>query len=106
MGSIAGWVTVAAVASATMLIKAAGPVLLGGRALPARAAAVIGLLAPALLSALVATSMLASGQSLVLDARVLGLAAAGIALLLRAPTLVVVLVAAAAAAAARQLGMA
>jgi uncharacterized membrane protein len=106
MGTLAGWIAVIAVSAATMLIKAAGPVLLGGRALPVRASAVIGLLAPALLSALVATSMLASGQSLVLDARVIGLAAAAVALVLRAPTLLVVLVAAVAAALARQLGIA
>ena len=48
------WWTVALVGAATVAIKGAGPVLLGGRPLPPRAARVIGLLAPALLGALVA----------------------------------------------------
>ena len=49
----------------------------------------------ALLMALVAVGTFADGRSLVVDARVAGLAAAAVALLLRAPFLVVVLVAAA-----------
>jgi branched chain amino acid efflux pump len=57
----------------------------------------------ALLSALVAVEMLSSGQSLVVDARVLGVGAAVIALMLRAPFLVVVFVAAATTALIRQL---
>ena len=44
----------------------------------------------ALLSALVAVQVFASGQSLVLDARLAGLAVACVLLLLRAPFLVVV----------------
>jgi hypothetical protein len=48
----------------------------------------------ALLGALVAVEMLSSGKSLVLDARLFGVGAGVIALLLRAPFLVVVVVAA------------
>jgi hypothetical protein len=48
----------------------------------------------------------AIGQELVLDARAAGLAAAVVALLLRAPFLVVVLVAAGTAAALRAVGLA
>jgi uncharacterized membrane protein len=103
-GTLAGWISVGFIAIATIAIKAAGPLLLGGRPMPERPAAVIGLLAPALLAALVATSTLASDQALVLDARVVGLAAAGVALAVRAPTLVVVVIAAVTAALARQLG--
>jgi uncharacterized membrane protein len=66
------WWMVAIVGVATIAIKAAGPVLLGGRPLPPRIARIIGLLAPALLAALVATSTFAAGQSLVLDERALG----------------------------------
>ena len=52
----------------------------------------MGALLPiAMLSALVAVQTFADGQTLVIDARVIGLAAAIIALLLRAPFLVVVL---------------
>ena len=44
----------------------------------------------ALLAALIAVSTLTDGRELVLDERVAGLAAAGVALLLKAPFLVVV----------------
>ena len=99
------WLIVLAVGGGTMAIKAAGPVLLGGRPLPDRLRSVVALLAPALLAALVATTTFADGQALVLDARVIGLGAAVIALLLRAPVLVVVVVAAVAAALARLVGI-
>ena len=95
------WVVVAAVGAGTIVIKAAGPVLLGGRPLPERVQSVVALLAPALLAALVATTTFGTGQQLVLDARIIGVGAAAVALLLRAPVLLVVLVAAAAAALAR-----
>ena len=61
-------------------------------------------LAPSLLTALVATATLAKGQALGLDARAVGVAVAGLALVFRAPTLVVVVLAAAATAAGRFLG--
>ena len=62
---------------------------------------VSGLLPVALLAALVAAGTLATGQALTIDARLAGLGAAVIALLLRAPFLVVVVVAAATAALVR-----
>lgn len=99
------WVVVTAVGLATIAIKAAGPVLLGGRPLPARAAGVVALLAPALLAALVTSLTLASGTALVVDARIVGVGAAVVALLLRVPTLGVVVVAAAVTAVARLLGV-
>jgi uncharacterized membrane protein len=57
----------------------------------------------ALLLALVAIGTFGNGRALVLDARAAGLAAAGVALLLRAPFLLVVLVAAAVTALVRLL---
>jgi hypothetical protein len=60
----------------------------------------------ALLAALVAVQTFAQGQALVVDARVAGLAAAVVALLLRAPFLVVIIVAAVTAAGLRALGWA
>ncbi|HZO59485.1 MAG TPA: AzlD domain-containing protein [Solirubrobacterales bacterium] len=90
------WITIAALAAATAAIKASGPVVFGGRALPAPALRVISLLAAALLSALVVTQTVAEDQDLVLDARVAGLAAAAGALALRR-SLVVTMVSAAAA---------
>jgi uncharacterized membrane protein len=67
---------------------------------------VAGLLPVAVLAALVAVQTFADGQALVIDARLAGVAAAVIALLLRAPFLVVVLVAAVTAAILRALGIA
>jgi branched-subunit amino acid transport protein len=64
------------------------------------------LLPVALLAALVAVQTFASGQALVLDARVAGVGAAVVALLLRAPFIVVVVVAMATAAGLRALGLA
>jgi uncharacterized membrane protein len=60
----------------------------------------------ALLMALVAVQTFAVDQHLVLDARLAGLSAAVVALLLRAPFLVVVVVAAATAAVFRAMGWA
>jgi branched-subunit amino acid transport protein len=99
------WGVVAAIGIGTMAIKAAGPVLLGGRPLPRRVQAVVAMLAPALLAALVATATFGSGQQLVADARLIGVAVAVGALLLRAPILVVVVLAAAGAAIARLTGL-
>jgi uncharacterized membrane protein len=67
---------------------------------------VAGLMPVALLAALVAVQTFAQGQQLVIDGRLAGLAAAIIALILRAPFLVVILVAAATAALLRAAGWA
>ena len=100
------WAVVLAVGLGTIAIKAAGPVLLGGRPLPDRIQSVVALLAPALLAALVATAAVSTGQQLTLDARVLGVLAAALAIAMRAPVLLVVVVAAATAAVARLVGIA
>jgi uncharacterized membrane protein len=97
------WLVVAAVGAATVGIKAAGPVLLGGRPLPPRVVAVVRLMAPALLAALVVTQTVVSGDHLVLDARSIGVAVAAVALVLRAPLLLVVVLAAASTAIVRLL---
>ncbi|HEX2125883.1 MAG TPA: AzlD domain-containing protein [Thermoleophilaceae bacterium] len=99
----AAWIAVLVVGAATIAIKAAGPVLAGERELPVGASRVLGLLAPALLAALVATQAFATDESLVLDERGAGLAVAAVAVLLRAPLLVVVVLAAATAAGLRAL---
>ena len=62
------------------------------------------LIPPALLGALIAVQVLASGHDVVLDARLVGLGAAVVLLLLRAPFLAVVCGAAVAAALVRALG--
>ena len=98
------WTVVLAVGLSTVALKAAGPVLAGGRELPPGSARVVNLLAPALLAALVATQAFSTDEALVIDERGAGLAVAGVAILLRAPLLVVVLAAAVTAASLRAIG--
>ena len=96
------WIVVAVLCVGTAIMRAAGPVAFGGRSLSGRGAGVIGLVAPALLGALVVYETVSTGgQGIELDARLVGLAAAGLALVLRLPLIAVVLVAAAATALAR-----
>jgi branched-subunit amino acid transport protein len=95
------WITIAGLTVATMALKAAGPLIVGGRELPERALAVIALLAPALLTALVLTGTFTDDGELTLDPRAAGLGCAAVAALLRAPLLVTVLVAAVGTAAVR-----
>ena len=97
------WATVLLAGAITLAIKGAGPVAMGGRALPARLAGVIELLAPALLTALVVVQIFGGDRRLELDERALGLAAAIVAVACRAPVLVVVIVAAVVTALARQI---
>ena len=97
------WVTIAALALATAGLKLAGPLALGGRPLPLRALGIVELLASALLAALVVVETFGNGRSLTVDARVLGVAFAVVALMRRAPMIVVVLGAAAVTAVARLL---
>jgi len=97
------WLVVIVTGVATLALKATGPLLLGGKPLPERVTGVVSLLGPALLAALVAIGTFAEGQKLVIDARVLGVGAAAIAIRLRAPVLAVVVLAAAVTAAARTL---
>lgn len=78
-----------------MVMKALGPVLLGGRELPRRVMAAVRLLAPAVLAALVVVQALGGDRQIIVDERLVGLGAAAIALFLRAPLVVVVIVAAA-----------
>jgi branched-subunit amino acid transport protein len=71
-------VLIGACAIVTAAIKAAGPIALGGRELPAAFSAVIVLLAPALLAALVATQALAEGDRLGVGEETVGVLAAGL----------------------------
>jgi hypothetical protein len=99
------WIVVGALFLGTAAMKAVGPVTFGGRSLSGRGAAVVGLVAPAILGALVVYETFnAGGRGVDLDARIVGLAAAGLALVLRLPLIAVVLVAALATALARALG--
>ena len=95
------WIAVAVVGGATIAIKSAGAMLLGGRELPTRLNGMIELLDPVMLAALVVSNTFGADHKLVLDARAAGLAAATIPMALRAPLLVTVFVAAATAAVVR-----
>ena len=72
------WITIAALAVATFAIRAAGPIAVGGRELPGSVIAVISLVAPALLAALVVTQTLTGDAGdPTIDERAAGVAAAG-----------------------------
>jgi branched-subunit amino acid transport protein len=97
------WITIAILAVATAAIRAVGPLLVGGRELPAPAMSVIALVAPALLAALVVVETFGApeGGSLELDARIAGVGAAALALRGGAKLLPVVVLAAVVTALAR-----
>lgn len=89
------WWTIAGVAVTTAMIKAFGPVVLGGRPLPARFNGVIVLTAPAVLAALIATSIFADGARLGVGASTVGVAAASVIVWRRGSVLLAVVAAAA-----------
>ena len=96
------WITIAGLAVGTVAIKAFGPITAGGRDIPPRIAAVIALVAPALLAALVITLTFGADRSgITVDARLVGLLAAGAGIAARLPLLAIMSVAAVAAAATR-----
>ncbi|HEY6771250.1 MAG TPA: AzlD domain-containing protein [Solirubrobacterales bacterium] len=96
------WTVVIWLVVTTALVRAAGPVALGGRELPARVMAVVALLAPALLAALVITETFGGTDGdFTVDERVLGLAGAGGVLALRGGILLAMAVAMAVTAGSR-----
>ena len=101
----ATWAAVLAMAAVCYALKLAG-LSVPERVLDSpRVRAVAILLPVALLAGLTAVQTFSDGRGLVIDARAAGVAAAAVALLLRAPFLVVVLVAAAVAAGLRAVGV-
>jgi branched-subunit amino acid transport protein len=74
------WAVVVVVGLATMLFKSAGPVFLGRRPLPPRVQGPVDLLAPVMLTALVVTQTFGGDGELSFDARVPGVAVAGLAI--------------------------
>jgi branched-subunit amino acid transport protein len=97
------WLSVLAVAVANWAMKAAGPVMLGSRTLPAVAQQVIALMAPVLLAGLIVVELLGAGWDALDGLQVTGVAVAGLVRLLRAPMLLAVLSGAAATALLRLL---
>ena len=95
------WITIVAVALVSAAIRAFGPILMGGRRLPPSMGAVVALLVPAVLTALVVTQTFGEDGRLVLDDKAIGVAVAAVVLALRAPVLVAVALAVATTALAR-----
>jgi hypothetical protein len=97
------WTALLALSAACYVMKALGPVALAGRTLAPSAARLVGLVAVPVLAALVVVQTVASGDRLVLDARLPALGVAAVLVWRRAPFLAVVLGAAATAAVLRLL---
>jgi branched-subunit amino acid transport protein len=90
------WITIAVLAVTGAMIRASGPLLMGGRRLPERLTGVVDLLAPALLAALIVVGTLSEGRAIGLSASIAGVAAAGIVLLRRREALLTAILVAAA----------
>lgn len=101
MSTATTWALIGGCAAITMLLKAAGPLTLGGRELPPWFSAIVALMAPALFAALVVTQVLADGRDLGVGADTAGVALAGVAAWRGASVITVVCVAAVTAATLR-----
>jgi len=97
----APWTTIVVVAAVAILLRAAGPALLGGHRLAPKLVSILGLLAPALLAALIATQVFSRERGLAVDERLLGLVVAGLAIYARFPIPITLALAASATAGAR-----
>lgn len=95
------WLLIAGCVAGTVLTKAAGPVLLGGRDLPPVVMRVVACMAPALLAALVVTAAFADGRHLRIGAETVGMLAGGVLLWRRRSVVLAVLAAALVTAALR-----
>jgi len=89
------WVLIVLVAVVTAALKAAGPIALGGRELPAWFSSIVTVMPAAVLAALVVTAALADGDELSIGPDTAGVAAAGIIAWRGGSVLTCVLVAAA-----------
>jgi len=98
------WTTLLTLGAVSYALKAAGPLLAGGRQLGAQARRMLELVAVPLLAALIVVQTLGNGHRLVIDARAAALAVAAVLAWRRAPFLVVVLASAATAALLRAIG--
>ncbi|MFJ3170668.1 AzlD domain-containing protein [Streptomyces roseus] len=98
------WIAIALTVVGCYAVKLAGLLVPAGVLERPAVRRLAALLPVALLAALTAQQTFSTGHALVLDARAAGLAAAGIALLLRAPFLLVVAAAVVVTAGVRALG--
>ena len=98
------WATVLAASAGCYLLKLAGLSVPAAWVEQPWVARVVDFVPAALLAALVAVQAVTSGNDLVLDGRLVGLAVAAVALALRAPFIVVLVLAGAAGALAHAAG--
>lgn len=99
------WVVLAVFSVGNLITRAIGMFAVGNRVRPdARVARLIGLVPISVVAAVFAAQTLSSRDQIVFDSRILGVAAASLAVWRRAPMVLVVLVAAGVTAGARALG--
>jgi len=97
------WTLVILLTLGAYAFKVTGLVFLGGRSLPPMFERCLALIPAAVVTALVMKDTFTNGQDLVLDARALGIAVAGIAAWRKAPLIVVIVLGAAVTALVRQI---
>ena len=97
------WTLVILLTLGAYAFKVTGLVFLGGRSLPPMFERCLALIPAAVVTALVMKDTFTTGQDLVLDARALGIAVAGIAAWRKVPLIVVIVLGAAVTALVRQL---
>jgi branched-subunit amino acid transport protein len=90
------WLTIGVLAVTTLMVRAVGPLLTGGRDLPARFIGVIDLLGPALLTALIVVETFGGDERIEVSASLGGVLAAGAILIWRQGALLTAIVVAAA----------
>ena len=97
------WTLIILLTLGAYAFKVTGLVFLGGRSLPPLFERCLALIPAAVVTALVMKDTFTNGQELVLDARALGIAVAGIAAWRKAPLIVVIVLGAAVTALVRQI---
>ena len=97
------WTLIILLTLGAYAFKVTGLVFLGGRSLPPMFERCLALIPAAVVTALVMKDTFTNGQDLVLDARALGIAVAGVAAWRKAPLIVVIVLGAAVTALVRQL---
>jgi branched-subunit amino acid transport protein len=97
------WTLVILLTLGAYAFKVTGLVFLGGRSLPPMFERCLALIPAAVVTALVMKDTFTNGQDLVLDARALGIAVAGVAAWRKAPLIVVIVLGAAVTALLRQI---
>jgi len=97
------WTLIILLTLGAYAFKVTGLVFLGGRSLPPVFERCLALIPAAVVTALVMKDTFTNGQELVLDARALGIAVAGIAAWRKAPLIVVIVLGAAVTALVRQI---